>query len=91
MPAAKPTRKVIAIKRRVTETIAILTELEFGPKQRNEIAASHYLPCWIFSRTQGGQMPKHPCEESLRSLTSSPPPTASATRQILGKRSETTP
>ena len=39
MPAAKPNRKISARKRRLAETIEVLTELEFGPKQRNEIAA----------------------------------------------------
>ena len=39
MPADKPNRKIAARKHRLAETIEILTELEFGPKQRNEIAA----------------------------------------------------
>jgi type II restriction enzyme len=39
MPADKPNRKLAARKRRLTETIEILSQLEFGPKQRNEIAA----------------------------------------------------
>ncbi len=39
MPADKPNRKLAARKRRLAETIEILTQLEFGPKQRNEIAA----------------------------------------------------
>jgi hypothetical protein len=39
MPADKLNRKLAARKRRLTETIEILTQLEFGPKQRNEIAA----------------------------------------------------
>ncbi|MBI1841256.1 MAG: restriction endonuclease [Verrucomicrobia bacterium] len=39
MPAAKPNRKAAARKRRLVETIAALTALEFGPKQRNETAA----------------------------------------------------
>lgn len=39
MPADKPNRKTVTRKRRLAETIEILTELEFGPKQRNEIAA----------------------------------------------------
>ena len=39
MPAAKPNRKAAARKRRLAETIAALTALQFGPKQRNENAA----------------------------------------------------
>jgi type II restriction enzyme len=39
MPADKPNRKLAARKRRLAETIEILTQLEFAPKQRNEIAA----------------------------------------------------
>jgi hypothetical protein len=39
MPATKPKRKVAARKRRLAETIAALTALHFGPKQRNETAA----------------------------------------------------
>jgi len=39
MPAAKPNRKAVVRKRRLTETIATLTALQFGPKQRNETAA----------------------------------------------------
>ena len=39
MPADKPNRKTVARRRRLTETIAALTALEFGPKQRNETAA----------------------------------------------------
>jgi hypothetical protein len=40
MAAAKPNRKVVsAKKRRLAETIAVLADLEFGPKQRNETAA----------------------------------------------------
>ena len=39
MPAAKPNRKAAVRKRRLAETIAALTALQFGPKQRNETAA----------------------------------------------------
>src|SRR5438034_7638300 len=39
MPADKPTRKAGARKRRLAETIETLTNLQFGPKQRNETAA----------------------------------------------------
>jgi len=39
MPAAKPSRKDAARKKRLAETITALTALQFGPKQRNEIAA----------------------------------------------------
>ena len=39
MPADKPNRKTAARKRRLAETIEALTDLEFGPKQRNETAA----------------------------------------------------
>lgn len=39
MPAAKSNRKTAARKRRLAETIAVLTALQFGPKQRNETAA----------------------------------------------------
>lgn len=39
MPTDKPSRKAIIRKRRLTETIGALTELQFGPKQRNETAA----------------------------------------------------
>jgi len=40
MPADKPNRKSITLKnRRLAEAIEALTALEFGPKQRNEIAA----------------------------------------------------
>lgn len=39
MPAAKPSRKTAARKRRLDETIETLTALQFGPKQRNETAA----------------------------------------------------
>ncbi|MEI7908570.1 MAG: BsuBI/PstI family type II restriction endonuclease [Verrucomicrobiota bacterium] len=39
MPPAKSNRKKAARKQRLAETIAALTALEFGPKQRNEIAA----------------------------------------------------
>ncbi len=39
MPANKPDPKAAARKRRLVETIEILAELEFGPRQRNEIAA----------------------------------------------------
>lgn len=40
MPAANPNRKSITLKnRRLAEAIEALTALEFGPKQRNEIAA----------------------------------------------------
>ncbi len=39
MPAAKPSRLAAARKRRLAETIAALTALQFGPKQRNETAA----------------------------------------------------
>lgn len=38
MPAAKTNRRA-ARKRRLAETIEILTDLQFGPKQRNETAA----------------------------------------------------
>ena len=39
MPADKPNRKAGARKQRLAETIAALTALQFGSKQRNEIAA----------------------------------------------------
>jgi len=39
MSADKPNRKTVARKQRLTETIAALTALQFGPKQRNETAA----------------------------------------------------
>src|ERR1700683_3095813 len=39
MPPDKPIRKATARKRRLAETMEALTALQFGPKQRNEIAA----------------------------------------------------
>ena len=39
MPPDKPNRKTVARKRRLAESIQALTDLEFGPKQRNETAA----------------------------------------------------
>jgi hypothetical protein len=39
MPAGKPNRKALARKKRLAETMEALTELQFGPKQRNETAA----------------------------------------------------
>lgn len=39
MPADKPNRKTAARKRRLAETIEVLTALQFGAKQRNETAA----------------------------------------------------
>jgi len=39
MPADKPTRKIAVRKRRLAEAIEALTALQFGPKQRNGIAA----------------------------------------------------
>jgi len=39
MPSDKPNRKAAARKRRLTETMETLTALQFGPKQKNEIAA----------------------------------------------------
>jgi hypothetical protein len=39
MPADKPSRKTAARRRRLAETIEVLTALQFGPKQRNETAA----------------------------------------------------
>jgi hypothetical protein len=39
MPAGKPNRKGTARKRRLAEAIKALTDLQFGPKQRNETAA----------------------------------------------------
>lgn len=39
MPADKPNRKAAFRKRRLRETIAALTALQFDPKQRNETAA----------------------------------------------------
>ncbi len=39
MPADKQNRKAAAKKQRLTETIAALTALQFGPKQRNKTAA----------------------------------------------------
>ena len=39
MVAPKPNRKTAVRKRRLAETIEVLTALQFGPKQRNEIAA----------------------------------------------------
>jgi hypothetical protein len=39
MPADKPNRKAAARKRRLAETVGILTSLQFGPRQRNETAA----------------------------------------------------
>jgi hypothetical protein len=39
MSTAKPNRKAVARKRRLAETIEVLTALQFGPKQRNEMAA----------------------------------------------------
>jgi hypothetical protein len=39
MPAAKPKRQAAARNKRLAEAITALTALQFGPKQRNEIAA----------------------------------------------------
>jgi hypothetical protein len=39
MPADKPSRKNASRKRRLAEAIGALTDLQFGPKQRNETAA----------------------------------------------------
>lgn len=39
MPNKKPNRKAAALKRRLAEAIEVLTDLQFGPKQRNETAA----------------------------------------------------
>src|SRR6266480_4911433 len=39
MPLDRPNRKAAARKRRLAETIEALTDLQFGPKQRNETAA----------------------------------------------------
>jgi hypothetical protein len=39
MPSAKPNQEVVIQKDRLTEAIKALTDLQFGPKQRNEIAA----------------------------------------------------
>jgi hypothetical protein len=39
MPPDKPIRKATVRKRRLAETMEALTALQFGPKQRNEIAA----------------------------------------------------
>lgn len=39
MPADKSNRKTAARKQRLTETVAALTVLQFGPKQRNKTAA----------------------------------------------------
>lgn len=39
MPADKPKTTSVSRKRRLAEAIAVLTALEFGPKQRNETAA----------------------------------------------------
>jgi hypothetical protein len=39
MPAGNPNRKALARKKRLAETMEALTELQFGPKQRNETAA----------------------------------------------------
>ena len=39
MPADKTNRKAAARKKRRAETIAALTALQFGPKQRNENVA----------------------------------------------------
>ena len=39
MPAGKPNRKPAARKRRLAEAIKVLSDLQFGPKQRNETAA----------------------------------------------------
>ncbi len=39
MPADKPNRKTAARKRRLAEAVEVLTDLQFGPKQRNETAA----------------------------------------------------
>ena len=39
MPADKPSRKIAVKKQRLSETIAALTALQFGSKQRNETAA----------------------------------------------------
>lgn len=43
MPAAKPSRKAAARKRRLAETIEALTALQFAPKQRNKSAACTLL------------------------------------------------
>ena len=39
MSADKPQRKAVIRKRRLTETVEVLTALQFGPKQGNETAA----------------------------------------------------
>ena len=39
MPADKPNRKTTARSRQLTKAIQTLTDLQFGPKQRNEVAA----------------------------------------------------
>ena len=39
MPANKPSRKTAIKKQRLAEAVAALTALQFGPQQRNEIAA----------------------------------------------------
>jgi hypothetical protein len=39
MPTNKPTRAKESKKRKLAETVEILTALQFGPKQRNETAA----------------------------------------------------
>ena len=39
MPIEKPNRNAAARKRRLAETIEVLTALQFGSKQRNETAA----------------------------------------------------
>ncbi|MBX3745566.1 MAG: hypothetical protein KF833_09685 [Verrucomicrobiae bacterium] len=38
MPASNSTRKASAQKRKLTEAVEALTELQFGPRQRNETA-----------------------------------------------------
>ena len=43
MPAGKPTRKAAVRKKRLAEAIGALTDLQFGPKQRNETAAYSLL------------------------------------------------
>ena len=43
MPADKPNRKAAAQKKRLAETIDVLTALQFGPKQRNRGAACTLL------------------------------------------------
>ena len=39
MPVTRPKRLTVTRKKRLAETIQALTALQFGPRQRNEVAA----------------------------------------------------